>query len=64
MSDESNYRETDKSVRGLHSRAQAESIKALTERSLAHVHQDADHLLRVEERADGLFDLIVLKRFN
>lgn len=64
MSEESNYRETDKSVRGLRTRAQAESIKALTERSLANAHQDADHVLRVEERTDGLFDLVVLKRFN
>lgn len=64
MGNDSNYRETDQSVRGLRTQAQADSIRELTERSLKKTRQDEDHLLRVEQRADGLFDLIVLKRVN
>lgn len=62
--DDSNYRETDQSVHGLRSYAQADSIKELTERGLRQRRQDADYLLRIVEQPDGLFDLIVLKRVN
>ncbi len=62
--DESNYRETQDSVRGLRTRAQAESLRGLTERDLKNTGKDEDHILRVEERSDGLFDLVVLARVN
>lgn len=62
--DDSNYRETDQSVRGLRSYEQADSLRELTERSLANHKQGEDHRVSVEERADGLFDMIVLKRVN
>jgi hypothetical protein len=61
--DLSNYRETDQSVRGLTLEA-AESIRELTERALKKNGQDADHRLMIDTRADGLYDLIVLKRVN
>lgn len=61
---DSNFRETEQSVYGLGTRAQAESIRELTERSLKLERKDADHSLRVEERTDGTFDVIVLKRVN
>ena len=64
MADESNYRETDQSVRGLQTRAQAESLRELTERGLRERRQDEDYCLRISERPDGLFDLLVLKRVN
>jgi hypothetical protein len=61
---DSNYRETDQSVRGLRTYEQAESLRELTERALTKRKQDADYCLRIDERSDGLFDLIVLKRVN
>jgi hypothetical protein len=64
MEDDGNYRETDKSVRGLRTFAQADSIRELTERALRQNRQDEDHLLRIDERADGLFDLLVFIRVN
>lgn len=62
--DQSNYRETDESVRGLPTYEQAVSIRELTERGLTERKQGEDYYLRIDERADGLFDLIVLKRIN
>ena len=51
--DDSNYRETEQSVRGLKTYEQADSIRELTERALKRDRQDEDHLLRIDERADG-----------
>lgn len=62
--DESNYRETNQSVRGLLTYAQADSLRELTERGLKQRKQDEDYCLRIDERPDGLFDLLVLKRVN
>ena len=62
--DNSNYRETDQSVRGLRTFQQAESIRELTERGLKKRRQDEDYCLRITQRTDGLFDLLVLKRVN
>lgn len=62
--DDSNYRETEQSVRGLKTYEQADSIRELTERTLKRNRQDEDHLLRIDERSDGLFDLLVLRRVN
>ena len=54
----------DKTVRGLRTRAQADSLRELTERGLLRKGRGEDFRLSVEERADGLFDLVVLKRVN
>lgn len=62
--DTSNYRETEQSVRGLPSIEQAESLRELTERALKRNGQDADYILHIGIRGDGLYDLIVLKRVN
>lgn len=64
MADDSNYRETEQSVRGLRTYEQANSIRELTERQLKRNRQDEDYCLRIDERADGLFDLLVLRRVN
>jgi hypothetical protein len=62
--DLSNYCEASQTVRGLHTRPQAEALRELTLRGLKKLRQEEDHILRVEERQDGTFDLIVLKRIN
>lgn len=54
----------DKTVRGLRTRAQADSLRDLTERGLRQKGREEDFRLNVEERTDGLFDLVVLKRVN
>ena len=64
MENDSDFRETDQSVRGLKTLAQAESIRELTERALDQNKQGVDHRLRIDQRADGLFDLLVFKRVN
>ena len=61
--DESNYAETDQSVCGLDSYATARSLLELTARGLKR--SVGEHIiLRIKERDDGLFDLVVLKRTN
>lgn len=60
--DESNYAETEQSVRSLPTYAVAKSLLELTERGLKR--HGGDHILRIEEREDGLFDLVVLARIN
>lgn len=61
---ESSDIETDKSTYGLATRAQAEAIQALTERGLKIRGHLGDYSFRIDERPDGLFDLIVSKRVN
>lgn len=63
MEDESNYRETDHTVRGI-PKESADSLRDLTELGLQRTKQDQDYILRVEPRADGLYDFVVLKRVN
>lgn len=63
VDEQSNYAETDQSVRGLLSFAAAKSLLDLTERCLKR-GQGEDYILRICEQPDGLFDLIVLKRVN
>jgi len=62
IDEQSNYAETDQSVRDLPSLAAAQSLLDLMERGLKR-GQGADYILRICER-DGIFDLIVLKRVN
>jgi len=59
----SNYRETDKTRRAL-PRESATALYELTLHMLKKQRREADFILRVEERPDGLFDLIVLERVN
>jgi len=61
VAEQSNYAETEQSVRDLPTLEAAKSLLDLMERDLK---QDEDRILRISERADGLFDLIVLKRVN
>lgn len=63
VAEQSNYAETDQSVRGLPTFAAAQSLCELTERGLKR-SEGEDYILRVCERPDGLFDLVVLKRVN
>jgi len=60
----SGYRETEQSVRGLRTFAQAKSISELTQRSLKATKISDDYVVRIEERPDGLFDMVVLRRVN
>lgn len=60
-----NYRETDESVRGLATYAQAQALLELMLHKFEQQKIAEDCLLRVDERRlDGLFDVIVLKRVN
>jgi len=61
VAEQSNYAETEESIRGLPDFVTAKSLSDLMERD---VKQDEDRILRINEREDGLFDLIVLKRVN
>lgn len=63
LTEQSNYAETEQSVRNLPTLAAAQSIRDLTERGLTRGEHE-DYILRISERPDGLFDLIVLKRVN
>ncbi len=62
--DQSNYRETDQSVRGLRTYQQADSIRELTQRGLDARKQGDNFSMRIDERPDGLFDLLVFQRVN
>lgn len=64
LRDRGDYRETDESVRGLPSYQQAKAIHDLTLHDLEKRQVDQDHLVRLESRDDGLFDVIVLRRVN
>lgn len=59
-----NYREIHESIRGLATYEQAWALREL----LLHVFEQRrlaeDYLFRVEERPNGLFDMIVLKCVN
>lgn len=59
---DSNYRETDDSIRGVENRASADALRDLVECNLKLRQQD--HIVRVEERQDGTFDVVVLVRVN
>lgn len=62
--DQSNYRETEQSVHGLQTYQQANSIRELTQREIDSRKQGEDFSIRIEERPDGLFDLLVFQRVN
>lgn len=61
---DSNFRESDKSVYGLETREQADALYELTLHGLKVLRVEEDFLVRVEERSDGKFDLLVLQRVN
>jgi hypothetical protein len=63
--DDSQYTEkVSKGYYGLQEIEQARALLELVQRSLVKSGMDSDHILHIGERADGLFDLIVLERVS
>jgi hypothetical protein len=62
--DDSNFQETNQTVRGIRGKATAESLLALTQRSIDKMRDPEDYRVRLEEQPDGRFDMVVMKRVN
>jgi hypothetical protein len=62
---DSNYTEVpEQGYYGLQEIEQARALLELTQHALKKSGKDSDHIVHIAERADGLFDLIVLVRVS